>query len=144
METCSVKTVYESTVDSEKEMADPADNHDGMEKTLDATLIKTFNSSANGLLGTVAGTVINTLLYNSMEATNGRSVHTDDEDTSTEGSTEYTLGLDPLMVVTTNGCCGTEEVHCIGCGKAHTCVCVEAEADVKIGCEITTAYETLH
>lgn len=144
MEICLVKIVYELMVDFEKEMVDFVDNYDGMEKILDVMLIKIFNLLVNGFFGIVVGMVINILLYNLMEVINGCLVYIDDEDISIEGLMEYILGLDFLMVVIINGCCGIEEVYCIGCGKVYICVCVEVEVDVKIGCEIIIVYEILY
>lgn len=65
----SSKTLAETPVDTHKDIADPTLNPDEMEKELMASLLRPLNSSANGGIGTVAGTVINTLFYNSCEAT---------------------------------------------------------------------------
>lgn len=46
-------------------------------------------------------------------------------------SAECTSGFDPLIGGSTAGCCGTEDVHCIGCGLTMTCVAAIADEDVK-------------
>lgn len=103
-----------------------------------------LNSSANGLMGTVAGTVINTLLYNTCEATDGTRRSTDNLDVMSEDTTEYTKGFDPLMVGTTTGRVGTCVVHVMGRGKAMSRVCVETAENEKNGRPKTAAMESLH
>lgn len=59
-----------TNVDTDEDIADPMLNHDNKSKELIASLVVTLNSSANGGLGTVAGTVMNSVIYNSGEAAN--------------------------------------------------------------------------
>lgn len=108
-----------------------------------ASLVWTLNSSANGLVGTVAGTVMNALLYNSGETADVMTVSTDDFEAMAEWSTETAFGFDPLIGGMTNGTVLASEVHCIGCGCTCACVCRETEIDDD-GCEVTTASETFH
>lgn len=62
---------------------------------------------------------------------------------SSEVVTECTKGFDPLSGVSTAGCKGTEDVHCIGCGLATTWVATDTEED-KLGCISSAAIESFH
>lgn len=98
-----------------------------MECEFAAPLLCPFNPSANGVMGTVAGTMINTLLYNPCEATLGSYSPTENLDVMIVESTEVTFGLDPLMGVTATGKLGTRKVHEMGYGIAMSCVKADTE-----------------
>lgn len=93
-----------------------------------ASLVWPFNTSANGVGGTVAGTVINTLFYNSGEAADVMSESTVNFDMFIEWSTETTCGLDPLIGGSTSGWLGTCKVHSEGCGLTAACLCMCTES----------------
>lgn len=92
-----------TNVDTDEDIADPMLNHDNKSKELIASLVVTFNSSANGGLGTVAGTVMNTVIYNSGEAAVVVKYSTVYFDVMSEESTCHALGFDRLGGGTTTG-----------------------------------------
>lgn len=143
IEVWTLKTVPETSCDSNKDIADHYDNHDGLESEFDAPLVCPFNSSANGVLGTVAGTVINTLLYNSMEATLVPYTSTNNLDVMIVEPTEVAFGFDPFIGGTATGKLGTRKVHEIGKGLTTACGCAEAETS-KNGKECTATLEPFH
>lgn len=115
-------------------MADRLLNPDGISEELSRSLVWALYASSNGVIGTVAGTVIDTLLYNSCEAVVVRTWSTDEFDRDACGSSEYACGFDHLIVVeTTMFRVETVEAHVIGVGL--TCVCV---APVLSGVEAAT------
>lgn len=123
-------------MDTNKDIADPELNPDEMEKELAASFLCHLNSSANGILGTVAGTVINTFFYNSWEAADVAAKTTDnctpeDCDIETEETTGTAKVFDPLIGGATPGICGAEEVHWIGCGKTCACVAINTEMSLN-------------
>lgn len=95
----------------------------------------------------MAGTVINTLFYNSCEAANVAACSTDndteDKEIITDESTDAAKGLDPFIGGTTSGISGTKEVHRIGCGKTRACVAINTEL-TENGKNRTAAIESLH
>lgn len=99
------------------------------------------------MIGTVAGTVINTFFYNSWDATYVAAKPTDNDteekEIDTDEPTNTTKGLDPLIGGATSGIVGTNEVHWIGCGKTCACVAIDTELTDN-GKNCTAAIESLH
>lgn len=120
--------VVSVTIDgSDEDAADAMVNHDGCEIELAASFVVTFVSSANGVVGTVAGTVMVTLLYNSGEATVVVAYSISYLDVIVEDSTCPAFGFDSLGGGMTTGSDGACEVHSIGCGLPCTCVLIVTE-----------------
>ncbi len=93
IEVKSVFTLVESPVDTDKDMADPADNHDGLTKELASPFAIPLITSANVNTGTVVGTVSLTRLPNPKEAREIITVHTKDDETN---AVDISPVLDPL------------------------------------------------
>lgn len=86
-------TRNESPCDTDKDIADPADNHDNITKELLSPLAVPLLASANVNIGTVAGTVLNTRLPNSCETREIIVVSTCDFDYDTK---LISLVFDPI------------------------------------------------